>query len=46
MAQVTGAAEQSGDAAGEVLQAAGDLARRSESLQSEVGRFLGAIKAA
>jgi methyl-accepting chemotaxis protein len=40
MVQVTGAA------AGEVLQAAGDLARRSESLQSEVGRFLGAIKAA
>jgi len=46
MVQVTGAAEQSGEAAGEVLRAAGDLAQRSELLQSEVGRFLSAIKAA
>ncbi len=43
---VTDAAGQSGTASAEVLRAAGDLSRRSESLQSEVAGFLGAIKAA
>jgi methyl-accepting chemotaxis protein len=46
MTQVTDAAGQSGAASVEVLRAAGDLSRRSESLQSEVAGFLNAIKAA
>jgi methyl-accepting chemotaxis protein len=46
MIQVADAAGKSGAASAEVLQAAGDLSRRSGSLQAEVGGFLGAIKAA
>jgi len=46
MVQVTDAAGQSGAASAEVLKAAGDLSRRSTSLQSEVAGFLSAIKTA
>ncbi len=46
VSQVTEAAAQSGVASVQVLSAARDLSRQSESLQEEVGRFLRDIKAA
>lgn len=46
IAEVTRAAESTGEAAGMVLGAAGDLQQQSESLRAKVEDFLAAIKAA
>lgn len=43
---VAGAAEQTGEAAGNVLSAATGLSRQSEQLSAEVGRFLATMRAA
>jgi methyl-accepting chemotaxis protein len=46
MALVTGAADQSGKCAAQVLQAASDLASRSRALQAQVSTFLGNVRSA
>jgi len=46
MVHVTRAADESGTASAQVLQAASDLSVRSKSLQSQVATFLAAIKTA
>jgi methyl-accepting chemotaxis protein len=46
IASVTEAAAETGMASGEVLNAAGDLSKQSERLQTEVDKFLATIRAA